>query len=230
MKKILKIFLMCIIILSLFILTGCKDNTNEMLNEKINSEMSYLENIILMIVKKYMANDYLNEEHTNLNWIDIKYDFADVNSSSNVIVTDFATRDFSNEDILKFEELLNNVNLAISEENEINLLVTLSNFYSLIPEFGEKYLGYNAEVTIRKIKNLNLYSIISCMQGDFDNAEEICNQAESEYINLTKDTDYMKENGYYVNRIYVVLQEYKMTLAEENLDLSIVKYLNTLGI
>lgn len=230
MKKIFKIFLIIIVILSLFILTGCKDNTQDMLNNKIDSEMNYLESIILMVVKKYMANDYLNQENTDLNWINIKYDFANVNTSSSVIVTDFATKNFSNEDILKFEESLNNVNLAISEENEINLLVTLANFYSLIPEYREKYLGYNAEVSIRKIKNLNLYSIISCMQGDFGKAIEICNQSESEYINLTKDTGYLKDNGYYVNRIYVVLEEYKMSLKEENLDLSTVKYLNTLGI
>lgn len=229
MKKIFNIILVAIIIVSIFILTGCKDNTEDMLNEKISSEMNYLESVIRMIVKKYMANDYLNTDG-NINWKDIKTDFEGINNSSSILVTDFATKNFSNEDILKFEELLNNVNLAMSEESDVNVLIALANLYSIIPEYQEKYLGYDSEVTIRKIAILNLYSIISCMQGDFDKAIEVCSQSESEYINLTKDTEYLKENSYYVNRIYVVLQEYKMSLSEKSLELAIIKYLNTMGI
>lgn len=229
MRKIFNVFLITIIILSLFILTACKDNTEEMLNNKINSEMNYLEDIILMIVKKYMANDYRND-NGDINWEDVKTDFENINNSSSILVTDFATKNFSNEDILRFEELLNNVNLSISEKNDINVLISLANLYSIIPEYHERYLGYNSEVTIRKIAILNLYSIISCFQNDYNKAIEICSQSESEYINLTKDTEYLKDNSYYVNRIYVVLQEYKMSLSEENLDLAIVKYLSTMGI
>ena len=230
MKKKFEFILVLIIILSLFILTGCgADNSAEMINNKIDSEMSYLENVIFMIVKKYMANDYLADDGT-LEWISIKNDFSDLNNSANVLINDFVSKDFSSEDILKYEEFLNAVNIAISEENEVNILLNLANLYSIIPEYRERYLGYNSEVTIRKIKLLNLYSIISCIQGDFAVADDICSQTESEYINLTKDTEYIKENGYYINRIYVVLQEYKNSLKEENLELSIIKYLNTLGI
>ena len=228
MRRI-KVFFIFIIILSLFVLSGCEDNTENLLNNKIASEMNYLEDIIFMIVKKYMANDYLDDVGV-LDWTSIKEDFTNINNSSNTLINDFVSKNFSNDDILRFEELLNSVNLSISEQNEINLLVTLANFYSIIPEYTERYLGYNAEVTVRNIKKTNLYSIISCMQGDYNNAENLCFQAESEYVRLTKNTEYLKNNAYYVNRIYVVLQEYKISLSAKNLDLSIIKYLNTIGI
>lgn len=228
MRRI-KVFFIFIIILSLFVLSGCEDNTENLLNNKIASEMNYLEDIIFMIVKKYMANDYLDDVGV-LDWTSIKEDFTNINNSSNTLINDFVSKNFSNDDILRFEELLNSVNLSISEQNEKNLLVTLANFYSIIPEYTERYLGYNAEVTVRNIKKTNLYSIISCMQGDYNNAENLCFQAESEYVRLTKNTEYLKNNAYYVNRIYVVLQEYKISLSAKNLDLSIIKYLNTIGI
>ena len=228
MRRI-KVFFIFIIILSLFVLSGCEDNTENLLNNKIASEMNYLEDIIFMIVKKYMANDYLDDVGV-LDWTSIKEDFTNINNSSNTLINDFVSKNFSNDDILRFEELLNSVNLSISEQNEKNLLVTLANFYSIIPEYTERYLGYNAEVTVRNIKKTNLYSIISCMQGDYNNAENLCFQAESEYVRLTKNTEYLKNNAYYVNRIFVVLQEYKISLSAKNLDLSIIKYLNTIGI
>ena len=228
MRRI-KVFFIFIIILSLFVLSVCEDNTENLLNNKIASEMNYLEDIIFMIVKKYMANDYLDDVGV-LDWTSIKEDFTNINNSSNTLINDFVSKNFSNDDILRFEELLNSVNLSISEQNEKNLLVTLANFYSIIPEYTERYLGYNAEVTVRNIKKTNLYSIISCMQGDYNNAENLCFQAESEYVRLTKNTEYLKNNAYYVNRIYVVLQEYKISLSAKNLDLSIIKYLNTIGI
>ena len=230
-KRIYEVVLCVIILLSIFILAGCgADNSKELLKEKIDSEMNYYENVILMIVKKYMANDYLNDSDSAIDWNLIKNDFNDLNIETNVVITDFSAQNFSNADILKFEERMNQVNIAISEENENGMLLALANLYSIIPEYRGRYLGYNSEVTIRKIRLFNLYSIISCIQGDFLTADEMCVQSEREHINLTNDIEYIKENGYYANRIYVVLQEYKNSLKEENLELSIIKYLNTLGI
>ena len=84
MRRI-KVFFIFIIILSLFVLSGCEDNTENLLNNKIASEMNYLEDIIFMIVKKYMANDYLNDIGT-LDWTSIKEDFTNINNSSNTLI------------------------------------------------------------------------------------------------------------------------------------------------
>lgn len=223
-----KIIFVLLIFLSLFILTGCKDDSEELLNEKIDSEFEYIENIIFRIVKKYMSNEYLVEDR--IDWNKIKEDFEDINKSSSVIMIDLLSKNFEKDDILRFEELLNTINIRIEEENDINFLTSLSEFYSLLPNYQYKYFEYNSEISIRLIKNLNLYSIISCMNGDFENAIKLLEQAESEYLNLLKDTEYLKENAYYVNRLYVVLQEFKISVNENNLNLAIVKYLNTLGI
>ena len=227
-KKYYKIAIVLLMFLSLFILTGCGDNSEELLNEKISSELEYIENVIFRIVKKYMSNEYLVEE--TIDWNSIRSDFEDLNKTSNVIITDFSLKNIDKEDILKFEELLNIINIRIEEENDITFLIALSDFYSLIPNYQYKYFDYNADISIKLIKNLNLYSIISCMNGDFDNAITLLEQAEKEYVNLMKDTKYLEDNAYYVNRIYVVLQEFKISLNETNLNLAIVKYLNTLGI
>lgn len=229
MKKFFKIGIIIIIVISLFILTGCRDDSVELLNKKIDSEMDYIENEIFRIVKKYMSNQYLSE-NKELDWGLIKEDLSSLNESYSVLITDFIQKGFEKGDVLRFEEGLNNVNLRLEEKNDIQFLLALSDLYSLIPECEYKYFGYNSEVSIRTIANYNLYSIISCMQGDFDKANQFCLDAEQEYINLTKDTEYLKDNSYYVNRIYVVLQEYKISLNENNIELAIIKYLNTLGI
>ena len=227
-KSYYKIVFILLIFLSLFILTGCKDDLEELLNGKIDSEFEYIENVIFRIVKKYMSNEYLLEDR--IDWDKIKEDFEGINKSSSVIITDLSLKNFEKDDILRFEELLNIINIRMEEENDISFLISLCEFYSLLPNYQYKYFEYNSEISIRLIKSLNLYSIISCMNGDFENAIKLLNQAENEYSNLLKDTEYLKDNAYYVNRLYVVLQEFKISLNENNLNLAIVKYLNTLGI
>ena len=48
------------------------------------------------------------------------------------------------------------------------------------------------------------------------------------YKNLMNDNDYAKENSYNLNKIYILLQEYKNSLITQNYDLISIKYINTI--
>lgn len=229
MKRILYILL--VLTISLFVLTGCKneEKTENLLDSKINSELDYIEDVIFKIIKCYLLEDYRNDDGT-INWEDIKNDFTPINQTSNVMVADFSSKNFSNDDILKMEDLINNVNLAMIEENEVALLISLANFYTIVPEYMEKYIGYEAGISIKKIKSINLFSYVSCVNGDFDAAKQLIAQAENEYYTLSQNSSFVNEKGFVLNKLYIVIQEYKIVLDENNLDLARIKYLNTLSI
>lgn len=229
MKRILYILL--VLTISLFVLTGCKneEKAENLLDSKINSELDYIEDVIFKIIKCYLLEDYRNDDGT-INWEDIKNDFTPINQTSNVMVADFSSKNFSNDDILKMEDLINNVNLAMIEENEVALLISLANFYTIVPEYMEKYIGYEAGISIKKIKSINLFSYVSCVNGDFDAAKQLIAQAENEYYTLSQNSSFVNEKGFVLNKLYIVIQEYKIVLDENNLDLARIKYLNTLSI
>lgn len=229
MKKIL--YILITLFISLFILTGCKneEKAEDLLISKINAELDYVEDVIFKIVKCYLLEDYKNDDGT-INWEDIKNDFAPLNQTSNVMVADFSNKNFSNEDILKLEDLINNVNLAMIEKNEASLLVNLANLYTIVPEYMEKYTGYEAGISIKKIKSINLFSYVNCVNGDFDMAKQLIVQAENEYYTLSQNSTFVNEKGFVFNKLYIVIQEYKIVLDEYNLDLARIKYLNTLSI
>lgn len=229
MKRILYILL--VLTISLFVLTGCKneEKAENLLDSKINSELDYIEDVIFKIIKCYLLEDYRNDDGT-INWEDIKNDFTPINQTSNVMVADFSSKNFSNDDILKMEGLINNVNLAMIEENEVALLISLANFYTIVPEYMEKYIGYEAGISIKKIKSINLFSYVSCVNGDFDAAKQLIAQAENEYYTLSQNSSFVNEKGFVLNKLYIVIQEYKIVLDENNLELARIKYLNTLSI
>ena len=215
----------------LFILTGCKEKkqSENLLESKINSELDYIEDVIFKVVKNYLLEEYRNDDG-NINWKDISSDFYPINQTSNILVADFSNKNFSDEDILKMENLINDVNMFIIEENEIGLLSSLANLYTIVPEYSERYVGYEPGISIKKMKCINLFSYVSCLNGDFESAKQLLNQAESEYYILCQNNEFITEKGFVLNKLYIVIQEYKIVLDESNLDLARIKYLNTLSI
>ena len=78
MRKFLTIVL---IICSLFSLTGCDKDNNNIEVEKGLSEVRFLENQCITIFNKYLSNDYILEDN-NIDWNLINEDFNVVRNSN----------------------------------------------------------------------------------------------------------------------------------------------------
>lgn len=253
-KKVSK-NLICIFLLITFVfsLTGCslQNNVeNKTIEDKTNEEISYLEDEILTIANKYAKGEYdakqgegektneeenqtednkaeddKTEEPKQLNWDDISKSTIKINDSLDTIILDLTEIEISNDDLVNFRNHVNNLNIAATNKDERMLLEEISILYSLLPTYEEKYSNNKNKINIMKFKSLVLASFIYTNLLDWDNAKNTIVSAENKYKEMMDDVDYMKEYSHNLNKIYILLEEFKTAVDSEQLELAKIKYI-----
>ena len=223
-KKFLKyLILICFMMITL---TGCSLENEEWktIEDKTNEEITYLEDEILTIINRYAKREYIVEN--SINWGEIAKDAEKINSSLDTIMLDLSEIKISNEDLITFRNEINNLNIAITNNNEYELLQRCNYLYSLLPTYLEKISNNQNEINIMKLKSLMISSFIQANFFDWENAKTTIVLAENKYKEMMDDVDYMKEYSYNLNKTYILVEEMKNSIELEEADLVRIKYIN----
>ena len=77
-----------------------------------------------------------------------------------------------------------------------------------------------------KLKSLVLSSFVQTSILDWANAKTTIGLAETKYKEMMEDVDYMKQQSYNLNKIYILIEELKNAINLEEVDLARIKYIN----
>lgn len=227
MRKKFFIEYILFIFLILFILTGCSrnnENSKKDLKDKVNEEISFLEDKTFTITNKYAKGEYLIDG--SLQWKDISKEVEEISISIDTIIQDLSELDVSNEDILALRNEVNSLIISAGNKDEYNLLQKASNLYSLLPNYMEKYSEDKNKIDIMKLKGLVLTSYIQANSLEWDLSKDTIILAEAKYNEMMNNIDYMKEYSNSLNKVYVLLEELKNAIELQEIELTKVKFIN----
>ncbi len=229
MKNLKIIFIFIILLIYLFLLTGCSENKTdeELLKEKTLSELEYTEDTIHLIVEKYLSGDYL--ENGEIAWQNVRKDFGEISNNTSVIILDLTSMQIEDSNILGLEDRINAINSALDSELEMSLLESLKDFYKVIPDYIKRIYPENDILYKEKeVKAYLLESLYYSMIDDYATALNSIENAESLYQELMNNVNYLNENSYNVNRMYVAIQEMKLSIQNQEKENVILRYINTI--
>ncbi len=222
------IFYFIVLIMMLFLFTGCSGIESETktatVEEKASSEIEYLQNEIFTIVNKYSKGEYIKDDATD--WKEINNDAQNIGKSLDTLMLDFGEAKISNEELNKFRTEINNLLIASSGEDEQTLLTSASNLYSLLPDYYGKFSNDNNKKDIMTLKSLVLKSYINSYFLNWPEAKNNAQSAETKYKEMSDNLEYMKEYSYSLNKIYILVEEFKNAIDLEQADLAKIKYIN----
>ncbi len=224
MKRVITISLCCLSVL-LFCLTGCSKEEEKSIHDKLDAELEYIEDLIFKIANKYAKNEY--DEEDKINWQWIKDDVGKMNDAWGTLILDLTEVDIQNQDIMEFSKDLNDLIIAMHDENAQNMLNELSDMYKRIIIFKQAYSEDKNKIQKNKIKSgtLSVYTFIH--KEDWTGAKTEIDGIIENYKSLMNDIHYTEENGYNLNKIYVLLEEYRISIQTQNYDLARMKYITT---
>ena len=222
-KRFYKFF---ILILILFVLTGCElnkehDNTIE---EKIKEEISYIEDKILTFFSMYAKDEY--GEIEDLNWDLIEENVVELNGVLDTVILDMSEVDISNENIINFKDGVNRLSIAASNKDINVIFEEYRALYALLPIYAEKSYTSKNEVKQLELKSLVISSYVYANLLDWENAKNSINSAETKYREMMDDVDYMKEYSYNLNKVFVLISEMRNAIEMEEVELAKIKYVN----
>lgn len=224
--KIILIFVVAILVcMFMLILRDENQSDDELIKEKTFSEIENIEDTIIDIIEKYLKNDYTENEE--IDWENIKDDFSEVSNLSSVIILDLSNFQIEDNSILEFETRINNVNSAIENKSPDSLIENLKDLYKLLPDYTELIYPEETELYLEKrVESYLIESIYYCLIDDYNSAIDLVQEAESIYQELMNNVNYINENSYKVNRVYIAIQEFKICVQNEDKNNAILKFIN----
>lgn len=168
----------------------------------------------------------LTNNNNNIDWKSIKLEVESLYSEVATITLDLYSLGISREDVLGFNQELDDLTISVKEENKENTLSNLSKLYEYIPKYLKSVT--NDEIFIGKIdtKN-NLFKAYSIL--DTKNWQEIGNNVTNTINSLSnnllnKETD----KQYIINKIYIMLNELQSAVNKQDDSIFLIKYKNIL--
>lgn len=249
-KNTIKLCLLIFVYLTLLItLTGCTisaSTDDELLSDKIFEELTYLENNIYDIVFKFANDDYIvnekisnelveeneNDENVVINikvydFDKVRDDLKRVNNALDVTLVDLAEKSIERNEVLSLSNKTNELYMNLDEEN-INIVLNDLNELEkvIIKNYESNFDRNNNEVKLKKIKAevLNIF-VLSQIYEDKTLAKERIGEVLSVLENEIKNEEFIKENTYLVNNLYLNVSELKTAIDLENDNLIRLKYM-----
>jgi len=219
----LALLMFCLI----FLLTGCSStnkNNGKTIKDKTDSELSYVEDTIFTIINKYAKDEYMKDGR--IEWDNIKNDSKKINNALDTILLDLSELDIPNDDLISFSNELNNLIILISKEDDILAIDKLNHLYSLIPKYMARYSDDKNKISKKELKSNILASYNFSNAKKWAEAKATIQTVEDKYKTMMNDVDYMRENTYNLNKVYVLIEELKNAINMENMELIKMKYVN----
>ena len=173
-------------------------------------------------------NELSKEGTKEINWDDIQKEVEEIYTVVPTITLDLYQTSINQEDILKFNNYLDELAINSKNEDEKKTLENLCNMYECIRKFIENTSNEEEfKATIRAKENaLIAYSRVSL--EEWDKVEPDLQTAIDGFSVLLTNTNVNYKKQVNINKIYVILNELKNETSKKDKDVFFIKYKNLL--
>lgn len=192
------------------------DNSNSSLNSDQDNKKFELQ----------LSGVLTNKE--DINWDYIKGEIENIYTSLATITIDFYQIGTTQENVIKFNQQLDKLSIAIKEENKELVLGELSNLYTNLSNITQNINGNELYKKVIKIKD-NIFKAYSKL--DTGNWEEIANDISNAitlYSELLTNTTENIEKQYEINKGYILINEMENAVNLQDVSIFLIKYKNLL--
>ena len=160
----------------------------------------------------------------DINWEYIKGEIENLYSSISTITLDMLQINVTQEEILTFNNQLDNLAVAVKDENKENTLSQMSTLYDTLATITQKIQGEETYKILVEIKQ-NIFKAYSKLDNEnWNEIEKDINNAITNYSKLLSDTNIETQNQYVINKGYVLINELKNAVNLKDISVFLIKY------
>lgn len=184
------------------------------------------ENAEKIKVTEMVAQSSLDTNYDEVDWEEIKTSIETFYTSWNTIILDLYKLNVNSEDITGFSGNLDQLVINIKNQDKSAAIVTAATLYSYIPKYLDSFSQDSAlkDLTNAKVHIMNAYT-----SATLDAWDVVANElllAEQAYTSVMKNTEYMNQKEYNVNKTYITLKELQSAVQYQDKTVFFLKYKN----
>ena len=156
-------------------------------------------------------------------WNTIKTQVERLNTSWPTILVDLQSANVNNNKLAEFSNTINTCVGFIKNEDKINTMQTLARLYELIPEFMQLIEEDENSIAIAKTKKDVIYAYINIELDKWDDITNYLDMAIKDF-ELVLNNSGESEKRYNIEKVNVLLHEFKNAVGNKDRDLLYMKY------
>lgn len=184
------------------------------------------ENAEKIKVTEMVAQSSLDTNYDEVDWEEIKTSIETFYTSWNTIILDLYKLNVNSEDITGFSGNLDQLVINVKNQDKPAAMQTATTLYSYIPKYLDSFSQDSAlkDLTNAKMHIMNAYTSATLDAWDVVAGELLL--AEQAYTSVMKNTEYMKQKEYNVNKTYITLKELQNAVQYQDKTVFFLKYKN----
>ena len=175
-----------------------------------------------------LKEDGILNNNGQIDWEDIKKEVENLYSQIPTITLDLYSLDVAKEDVLGFNQEIDNLTISVQEENKETTLSNLSKIYEFIPRFLEKITDNMTYKAVINTKNELFKAYSKLDSGNWDEISKDVTNTINVYSNNLINTNTDENKQYSINKIYIMLNELQNAVKLQDRAIFLIKYENVL--
>ena len=164
----------------------------------------------------------------DINWDYVKGEIENLYTSVATITLDFYQIGANQDNILSFNQQIDNLSVAVKDENKETTLAELSNLYTNLSNITQNSQGNETYKMVVRIKE-NIFKAYSKLDaGKWDEISNDVNNATSIYAELLTNASNGIDNQYEINKGYILINEMQNAVKLQDVSVFLIKYKNLL--
>ena len=252
---LLILFAIIIVILIFFLVKNIKNNNNVSQNDKIISEINYIDNKITKILNslnnikienyKLLAtktstnkenksnsseetpeiyridNEGILNNNTDIDWENIKNEVEVLYTIVPTITLDLYNLNINQEEILNFNKELDDLTIAVKNEDKEKTLIKLANLYRYLPAYASGVSNNLNYINILETKS-NIFKVYVFV--NINNWEEASIYTGKAIESYSRTLSNIESSNYDTNKIYIILNEIQNAVNIKDKEIFFIKY------
>ena len=173
-----------------------------------------------------MISNNLLERDTNIEWSELKEKTEKLYSTLPLIYSELKELGVSEEDIEKFSNTIDNITVAVINEQKDELMDNIVNGYSYIPQFAKKCEEEGMNEKIFYLKYLLLVCYRDVNKNEWDSLANDINNLKLSYSNFKQSKELGSNKEVNLKKGESIIDEMKNCVNVKNQDMFFIKYKN----
>ena len=206
--------------------TSNAGSTSQSDQSEQNSEPNTSSNSTNTNTKQYeLKTEGVLTSNSEINWNEIKNQVEVLYSIIPTITQDLYARNINQDKILSFNRELDELTIAVKNQDKEKTLIKLANLYRYLPAYASNFSNNFEYVNILETKSnvFKAYTFVNLK--NWEEASNYINRSIQSYSVILGNID-NKNNNYNSNKIYILLNELQNTVNIKSEDIFLIKYKN----
>lgn len=202
----------------------------ELINKEIDSRevtsenSTSSENSIDSTVVEF--NNIITGNQDNIDWDDARGKLENMYDTWTSILIDLTTLNVNKDNLLKYNDLLDEIIVGLEKKDKITCLNKLTDLYNLIVLYTKDFAGDDQKVHVYTVKSNVLYAYANATQENWNKVREYVSNAKQEFNSIMNNQVNNVDNIDIINKAYILINELEEDGKNENKTIFYINYVN----